>query len=730
MSDNDSRRPSVTTIAIAATFTAEPVVETLRFWMQETEIPARIVLAPYNQVFQQLLDQAGLLATNDNGINVVLLRLEDWQSDGGVDDDRETERDVVDFVRAVARAAERSSTPHLICLCPASPAQVIGPERIRFVKRMEDLVASELTQVSGVNVMTPEELAAAYPVAEYFDPHGTELARMPYMPLFYTALGTMIARNIYALRNTRYKVIVLDCDQTLWGGVCGEDGPLGVRIDSTRQAVQEFMLRQHDAGMLLSVCSKNNEEDVAEVFASRSDMVLRREHIVSWRLNWKLKSENLKSLARELRLGLDSFIFIDDDPVECAEVMANCPEVLTLQLPRNPEEIPRFLRHTWAFDRLKITDVGRERTALYRQDAQRERLRMESLTLKDFFAGLGLKIEISALAPHALARASELTERTNQFNVTTIGRSEREIQELLRSGEAECRVVHVRDRFGDYGLVGVIIFAASSDALVVDTFLLSCRALGRGVEHRMLAKLGDIARERGVHRVAIPYVPTKKNRPALDFLEAVGARFKDSGPGGFVFRVPTEFAVGVAYDPDRVERAREVSSDELTERPAPDDAREDSRPKAALLSSIALELYSAERIQRAVSAQRRSRPRDEADFVAPRTPLEQKVAEMWSEVLGYDEVGVHDNFFDLGGHSLLAMQILSRMRETFQVELSPRLLVSGEFTVAGLTNSVLKEQIGQADSQEIGRMLKRLEELSDDDVRTLLGGSQPEKESL
>ncbi len=142
------------------------------------------------------------------------------------------------------------------------------------------------------------DLLDAYPVDEIFDPRGDRLAHIPYTPAFYAALGTMIARRIYALRSTPYKVIAFDADQTLWSGVCGEDGPLGVGIDPPRQAIQEFLVRQHDAGMILCLCSKNNDEDAAAVFESRPEMVLRRDLIVGWRVNWSPKSENLRSLAR------------------------------------------------------------------------------------------------------------------------------------------------------------------------------------------------------------------------------------------------------------------------------------------------------------------------------------------------------------------------------------------------------------------------------------------------
>src|SRR6185437_3995515 len=179
-----------------------------------------------------------------------------------------------------------------------------------------------------------------------------------------------------------------------------------------------------------AVCSKNSEEDVREVFAQRLDMPLRHEHFAAWRVNWLPKSENIKSIAQELNLGLDSFIFVDDNPVECAEVEANCPDVLTLQLPENPEEIPQFLKHCWAFDVQKVTAEDARRGEMYRESRQREQLRTQAGSLAEFIAGLNLKIQITPMAPEQLSRVAQLTQRTNQFNLTTIRRTEAEIQQL------------------------------------------------------------------------------------------------------------------------------------------------------------------------------------------------------------------------------------------------------------------------------------------------------------
>lgn len=721
------------TIAITATFTAEPVEESLSFWMQELGISSRVEFAPYSQVFQQLLDPASLLSANGRGVNVVLVRFEDWGKLGEADDpagaDGKIERNVKDFLTALKSAAGRSAAvPYLVVVCPASRAALADAPLATLCQRMEALMASELETVGGVYLVTTAAWKSDYPAATYDDPRADKLGHVPYTEDFFAALGTVIARKIYRIESAPHKVIALDCDQTLWKGVCGEDGPQGIEIDPARKALQEFMVEQHRGGMLICLCSKNNEEDVVKVFDERPEMPLTRDHIVAWRINWAPKSENLKALAEELQLGLDSFIFVDDDWVACAEVQANCPEVLTLQLPSEPSQIPRFLNHVWAFDQLKVTNEDERRTALYKQNAERERFRQESLSFGGFLESLALKIQISELQPHHLARVSQLTQRTNQFNFTTVRRSEGDIQTLWRAGQSECLVTEVSDRFGDYGLVGVTIFEAGGEALEVDTFLLSCRALGRGVEHRMLARLGEIAKERGLDRVDVRYINSGKNQPALDFLENVGADFKKVIDGGYSYGFPVEFAAELRYNPESTGPAASHSSFDKPSTPTLSDSHYDSeRPaKSALLRRIATELSSAEEVLRVLESRRqRARPESAEAYAAPRTPVEEKLAAMWTQTLGLDRVGVHDNFFQLGGHSLLGTLLISRVSDAFHTNLSLRHLFESP-TVAELAHVIKRGQIEQASEGEIAAALKELDGLSDEEVMALLASEEDE----
>jgi HAD superfamily phosphatase (TIGR01681 family) len=291
------------TIAVTATFTAEPIEESLRYWMDELELPVAIQFAPYNQVFQQLLDPASLLSSNQRGLNVVFIRLQDWHADGQ-DGEAAVERNVAGLLDGLRTAAARGAAPFLVCACPPS-AETARDEKTRgCYAALEAQLATGTVEMPGVYFAGMEELTALYRVKECNDAAAEELGHVPYTEEFFAAFGTLVARKFHALHRSPVKVIALDCDQTLWRGVCGEDGPGGVCLDGPHAALQQFMKDQRDAGMLLALCSKNNEEDVLQVFAQRPETPLRLEHFAACRLNWLPKSNACKLN----RLGREDFL--------------------------------------------------------------------------------------------------------------------------------------------------------------------------------------------------------------------------------------------------------------------------------------------------------------------------------------------------------------------------------------------------------------------------------------
>jgi amino acid adenylation domain-containing protein/FkbH-like protein len=644
-------------LAIAATFTAEPIEAPLRFWAKELRAPLTPVFAPYNQVLQQLHDPQSVVSKN---AGVVLVRVEDFVRDAPEDADLRAlfDRAASDLISAV-RAALANARPSLVlCFCPASTASV-------RVAATEARVLDALTGAPGLTLITSQEVLSLYSSERFDDPLADREAHVPYSDEGFAALGTIVMRRIHALRRPPKKVLSLDCDNTLWRGIVGEDGTEGI---SPNLAVQRFAVDQQAKGVLIVLCSKNNPADVWDVLDRRPDMILKREHVLTARIDWAPKSEGLASMAKELGLGLDSFVHLDDSSMECAEIRTRHPEVLAIELPL--EGTDRFLRHLWPLDLSEASAEDKKRTEMYRQNVAREEARRRSRSLDEFLAGIELVVDVRALEPEHLPRAAQLTQRTNQFNVSSIRRTEAELRLVLAEAGMVARIVKVRDRFGDYGLVGVMLARKTERAISVDTMLLSCRALGRGVEHRMIAALGAIAAESGLEAVELRCVPNPKNQPAREFLSRIAGTPEALAQGALLYRLSAAEARALV---DRVAESPAAPA------PADVDAPPAPRSKAATgldapaAIRIATDLATPQDVLRAIAAAEPKRAAaTKTKHVAPRTPAEKTLAGIWGEVLGIEDVGIHDSFFDLGGHSLLATKALSRIQRAFGVEIELR----------------------------------------------------------
>jgi FkbH-like protein len=662
-------------ICISASFTAEPLESVLKFWGGQLAVDFEVRFAPFQQVIQTLLNPSGEFASNRRGVNVAMLRVSDLGRDRAVEN-------AAEVVSALRVAAGRDACPLIFVLCPGEHGSVAAE------KVLLDSLDGRALEYTGIERL--------YPVASKFDRAADHLGAIPYTEEYFAALGTALARRIAAVSLVPFKVIAVDCDNTLWDGICGEDGPAGVALGPGRRVLQEFLLRQREDGMLLALASKNNVADVMETFLQHPEMPLQPEHISAMQVNWSPKPGNLSVLAGELGLGVDSFVFMDDSAKECAEMRDEQPQVLTLELPgemlADPARTEHFLDHVWAFDHPVITEEDRQRAASYEQAREFGQAFQNAHSLEEFMAGLDLRVEINPVTEEQLARVAQLTQRTNQFNFTTIRRGEAEIHALLASHE--CLAVRVKDRFGEYGLTGAVIFAMDGDRLKIDSFLLSCRVLGRGVEHAIMAYLGQRA---GVRFIEATLKATNKNQPALQFLRQIGADYED----GLKFRFPAEYLAALRWKPSAVvlpvERAREVEQHRFLP-----------------FERIARELSTVGEI--VVAMRGRGEVIDES-----MTATERELAAIWAELLKVPRVGPDDRFFDLGGHSLLAVLLISRVQERMGVSLPVDDVYSGDVTLRDLAMKIDAMSSGGIESAEYEAMLAEIESMSDDDVRALLG---------
>ena len=352
------KRQARETVAVTATFTAEPLAEPLSFWMKELGIAADVAFAPYGQVFQQLLDPSSLVAGNREGSNVVLIRFSDWlrllKSDNQEDARREIARNVKELGAALESAAERSAAPLIVAICPSAQRLTAVPEWEKFLGEMEQTLLSRLEGLPRVYTITAAEIARRYPVESYEDEYSDKLGHIPYTAAYFTALASLLARCRFSLASTRRSVIVADCDEMLWKGNCAEQGARSVSVDAPRRAVQEFLLRQIDTGRLVALSTTSPEAAVDAVFRDNPEMLLGDEHIVARRVQSNSKARDLEELARELDVAPDRFIFLVGNRQDATEIGARCPEVLCLELPAEARDIPDFLEGVWAFDSWKL----------------------------------------------------------------------------------------------------------------------------------------------------------------------------------------------------------------------------------------------------------------------------------------------------------------------------------------------------------------------------------------
>lgn len=685
-------------LSITSTFTSNPIEDAFVFWSKKFGFKTVVHFSQYDQVFQELLDQNSSLNHPHNDARMVFVKFDDWTRNLSNKEESFIHSHIVTNIHSLceytARSASYVKSPLFLTITRNSRNSFIKPDK---QSEYEQLIRDNLSEHSNIFITTSGEIDEKYPVGDYYDEQRDQLGHIPYKREYFTALATSVFRKVLASKRKPYKVIVLDCDNTLWDGVCGEVGPQGINLSEPYKKLQLFMLQQVKSGKILCLCSKNVQEDVDSVFSKRPDMIIKEKDIVSSKVNWQPKSQNIKKLSEELNLGLDSFIFVDDNPVECAEVRANCPEVLTLNLPRRPEEISSFLEHSWPFDFLKTTNEDQQRTKLYKDNIKRSSYRNYSSSLKEFIDGLNLDINIKNAEPEEISRVSQLTYRTNQFNFTTIRRSEEEIKKLLKTEEFTCKVCRVKDRFGDYGLVGAMLYQTLPDRIVLDSFMLSCRVLGRGVEHELLKSVGEAAVAKGIESIQINFQKSDKNQPALNFLKSV---FEDFSPKENGYMASSAFVSNLSYDPEEnkpPESKSNIPSEDSTQKSPVDN-------NSMLFEKIAHHLNSASKITHQLSSNG-----DSKNGVQPKSSPEkgkntlQIITEIWEKQLNKTGIGPNQHFFDVGGTSLKAVEVLSQLNERFNKNLTIVSLFEHS-TIQSLANLV---EDTPSENNEFSKIMKR-----------------------
>ncbi|WP_434976555.1 SDR family NAD(P)-dependent oxidoreductase, partial [Streptomyces puniciscabiei] len=504
------------TLALAATFALGNLPLMCEAAVQDGAGNGALAIteAPYHHVLASLQDPSGVFADPATAVGVVLLRAADLERFGPVDDALLAELRTA-YPAALKALSERTRKPLIVGFLPAARQE----DRLR---RWEHDVAADLGRLPGVAVLGPDDWTRHHPVAAPFDERTERLAHLPFTPPFQAAVALRLAEVVGAALRPAPKVIAVDGDETLWGGVAGEIGPEAVDLTGPRALLARRLLQWREAGALLALVSNNDEATVRAVL-DRPDSLLKAEHFSVLSAAWGPKPGRLAEAARTLNLGLDSFLFLDDNPAEIAKVRAALPQVLSVTCP-SADELEDFLGRLWPLVPAAATAEDALRARFYAQEQQREAVR-ETAGFEEFLAHLQLQVDIRELSGADVQRAEQLLRRTNQFTLHPRSADGGDVARWRQRGEVWTAAA--RDRFGDYGQIALLALCAEGDQLDVLGWLMSCRALGRGVEERLLQWLADRAEELGCAKVRLTAERTPRNVPARRLLAALGGGDQD-----------------------------------------------------------------------------------------------------------------------------------------------------------------------------------------------------------
>lgn len=536
---SDIKRINIFTLR---SFTIENLIPVLRAKCFASDILAQITLGGFNQYLQYVLNDTSELYASRPDIVIIALRLEDMAPK--LFESSIFEKDVLSFIESevlntiesIVKSIKQKTASHIIInnfAMPEFPGAGIYDYQtksslLNFVRDI-NLKLLELKEIySGVYINDVDYMVTKKGLDNLLDRRMWYVAKNPYNSNYYLGLAEEYAKIIRAIYGMAKKCIVLDLDNTLWGGIVGEDGFNGIKLGESYPGkcykdFQRELLKLTQRGVILAVNSKNNYDDAMEVINGHPDMVLREENFACIKINWNDKATNILEISRELNIGLDSMVFIDDNPVECELVKERLPMVMTYLMPDDPILFVDFARGIDCFEKLDITEEDLNRTNMYRAQIKRASLQSQFESLEDFYRNLDMAITVKGASDFYIPRISQLTQKTNQFNLTTRRYTEEDVRSMAKDGRHRIYAFDVKDKFGDYGIVGLVIIEELNDReWFIDTFLLSCRVMNRKVEDAMMSFVCEQALKSGIETVWGEYIPTKKNMPAKDFYRNLG----------------------------------------------------------------------------------------------------------------------------------------------------------------------------------------------------------------
>jgi|TARA_Y100000310_G_scaffold123592_1_gene122356 FkbH-like protein len=534
-------------IAILGGFTLNGLEETMRVKCDEKRIQCTTYVSGYNQYNQEILDEKSQLYKFSPDITFLIIdsrtilgKLFLNPYSVSIEERKQFVQNKSDEIINLAKSLVEKSKSKLVISNFSVPSySPIGINETREEFGLHDMVRVLNENIKIGLSIEPEIFIYAlnsfvtrfgennvFDYKQYF--YGDVRISLDYIPY----LAEELMGYIKAVLGLNKKCIVLDLDNTLWGGIVGEDGFEGIKLGDSPvgRAYTEFqhnLLALNQRGILLAINSKNNFDDAMQIIKDHPNMVLKEDNFVCIRINWNDKVVNMKEISDELNIGLDSMVFFDDDPVNREYVKSNLPEIQTVDI-SDPSNSSKILKSINDFQMLKITDEDMTRNKMYLEQRKRTELKTQVGDLQDFLKQLNISVKIKNADSFTIPRISQLTIKTNQFNLTTRRYQEEDIRKFSQDKDKIVECAQVEDKFGDNGITGVyIINKDNKQEWTIDTFLLSCRIIGRGVEDGMLHQIIEKARKEGVSKIRGEYIKTKKNKPAENFFPTFG--FKKEG---------------------------------------------------------------------------------------------------------------------------------------------------------------------------------------------------------
>lgn len=530
-------------VAVLGSSTTTTWLPLLRLAALRRGIPTRLYEAPFGQYRQSILDPGSDLYRFNPDVVILAVDHHEIGAPDGADDVERFVGDEVDrwasLWELLGERTRARVVHHLFAIPPDEPLGHLAARTRHSRRSVLQAVNAGLGAAAGdrVALVDCDRLAAAVGTNRWFDDRWWHHAKQAVSPAGQPILARHTAAVVAAIRGRARKVAVVDLDNTLWGGVIGEDGLTGIQLGHGAAGeayvrFQEYLRDLKDRGVLLAVASKNDPDAAREPFEKHPDMVLRLDDFAAFHADWSPKSTSIRKVADRLGLGLDSFVFVDDNPLEREEIRSLLPDVEVVALPPEPSGYARALDQGAWFEVLAVTAEDAGRTAMYRARAAAGDLREQASTLEEFWASLRMEATVAPFDELRLPRVEQLVGRSNQFNLTTRRHSRPALEAMVRDPACVHRYLELRDRFSDHGLVGVVVAYERADVLDVDTFLMSCRVLGRTVETAMLHELCEEAIRRGCARLRGMYVPSGRNSMVADLYQRHGFRCAGEGADG------------------------------------------------------------------------------------------------------------------------------------------------------------------------------------------------------